>query len=121
MSENRRFTRFPFPMKAELTAGDKDYEIEGFENLSIGGCLISLQEDFEPGSPCTVRIDLQMTGEKPLITVKGSIIRCKDSRIAVNFTGIDQNSLFHLQRVALYNSPEPEKVEEEIIEHPGIL
>jgi hypothetical protein len=108
-------------MKGEFTVNDKNYVIERFENLSIGGCLFDLQETFEIESPCTLSIDLLMTGEKPLITVKGSIVRCKNNQIAVNFTKIDPESLFHLQRIALYNSPEPEKVEEEIKEHPGIL
>jgi len=120
-SERRRFTRFSFPMKAELTVGDKSYEIERFENLSIGGCLFNLSEDFELESPCNLKIDLQMTGEKPLINIKGTIVRSKSNQIAVNFTGIDPDSLFHLQRIALYNSPESEKVEEEINEHPGII
>ena len=121
MSEKRRFTRFSFPMKAELTVDDRNYEIERFENLSIGGCLVNIPENFKSGSQCTLTIDLHMAGEKPLITVKGSIARSEDSRVAVNFTGIDPESLFHLQRIAIYNSPEPEKIEEEIIEHPGII
>ena len=120
-SEKRRFTRFSFPMKAELTVNGKSFEIERFENLSIGGCLIILQRDFKSGTPCTIKIDLQMSGEEPLIHVKGSIVRSEHNEIAVNFTSIDPDSLFHLQKIALYNSSEPEKVEEEIIHHPGIV
>jgi hypothetical protein len=120
-SEKRRFTRFSFPIKAELTVGNKGYIIEKFDNLSIGGCLVKLPENFELETPCSLTIDLHMTGEKPVINIKGLIVRSENSQIAINFTGIDPESLFHLQRIALYNSSEPEKVEEEINEHPGII
>jgi hypothetical protein len=39
-SENRKFTRFYFRMKSELSVNGCTYKIEELINLSIGGCLL---------------------------------------------------------------------------------
>ena len=55
------------------------------------------------------------------IQVKGKIMRCDARAIAIKFTGIDPDSLFHLQNIIRYNSPDPEAAEREIQDHPGIV
>ena len=65
--EKRRFTRFPFKMKAELTVGSKRYKVDKINNLSIGGCLLSISEDMRTGKPCSLRIILKTTGNEPVV------------------------------------------------------
>jgi hypothetical protein len=56
-----------------------------------------------------------------LIRIEGSVIRSDNGDIAVKFISVDPESLYHLQMLARYNSPDPEKVDEEIQKHPGIF
>ena len=41
--------------------------------------------------------------------------------VAIKFTKISPEDLYHLQNIIRYNAPEPEVIEKEIDEHPGIL
>ena len=55
------------------------------------------------------------------VSIRGEIIRCQDGIVAVKFTGIDPDSLFHLQNIIRYNSADPDIIEQEIKERPGII
>ena len=80
-----------------------------------------INADLESGSPCTLRIILQQTGNEPTVTVEGSIVRSDKGSVAVKFVSIDPENLDHLQNIARYNSPDPDQVEKEITEHPGLI
>ena len=49
--DKRRFTRVSFSVKAELTANNVLYIAEEITNLSVGGCLLPIEADLEPGTP----------------------------------------------------------------------
>jgi len=119
--EKRRFTRFPLKMTAVLHVNDKEYTTNSLLNLSIGGCLVPLEVDAAPDMPCNMVICLGSADSELTIRTSGRIIRSVKGEVAVQFIGVDPDSLFHLQMLARYNSPEPEKVEEEIRKHPGIV
>ena len=120
-SEKRRFTRFTLNMNAELSVNKVSYNADTVSNLSIGGCLLPIHADLKPDAPCTLTIYLGMSESEVTIKVEGIIIRSRDGYVAVKFTGIDPDSLFHLQMLARYNSSDIEKVEDEIRKHPGII
>jgi len=120
-SEKRRFTRFPFKMKAELRVKNTLYETEEIDNLSIGGCLLSLQADLEPETQCNFSIILKTTGNEPTVSVEGTVVRCEQGKVAIKFTSIAPDSLFHLQKIAHYNAPDPDDVEQEIKDRPGLV
>ena len=119
--ERRRFIRFPFMMKAELILRDKVYEADELLNLSIGGCLLPIQSEIHPNTPCTVMINLGDSESEPVVRVEGVIVRNEHGKVAVKFTAVDPENLNHLQRIARYNAPDPDRVEKEILEHPGII
>ena len=119
--EKRRFTRFPFKGKTELTVHDKVYVVDEITNLSIGGCLLPIETDYEPGTPCTVRIILDIPGGKTNITVKGTVVRREKGKLAIKFVSIDPDSLHHLKMLAIYNAGDPDRVVQEIKEHPGLV
>jgi hypothetical protein len=120
-SEKRRFTRFTLNMNATLYINNISYNVDTISNLSIGGCLLPIHADLKPDAPCSLNIQLGMPESEASIKVKGIIIRSKDGEVAVKFSGIDPDSLFHLQMLARYNSSDIEKVEDEIRKHPGII
>jgi len=119
--EKRRFTRFTLNMNATLCVEGDSYDVDTISNLSIGGCLLPIHADLAPNTPCSVIIKLGITESDVSIKVEGIIIRCENGDVAVKFSAIDPDSLFHLQMLARYNSSDAEKVEEEIKKHPGIF
>ncbi len=120
-SERRRFSRIPFRVKAEITVDDAFYSAEDIENLSVGGCLLPITADIKPGTGCHVRILLTGTSSELIIRIDGEVSRCIPEAVAIKFTRIDPDSLFHLQNIILYNSPDPNVVEKEILDHPGLV
>jgi hypothetical protein len=122
MSENhRRFTRVPFRVKAEITVNDSSYHTEEIKNLSVGGCLLPISEELEPGAECHVKIQLSGTSSELNIEVDGEVVRSGFGEVAVRFTGVDLDSYFHLQNIVRYNSPDPDVIEKEFRTHLGLL
>lgn len=121
MAENRRrFTRVPFNVVARLVIEGTPYDVDSINDLSIGGC--SLKCDLQPvaGTACEVHITLGETEARVLIEIGGTVIRYAQGEIAVKFTSIDPDGLYHLQRIILYNAEKPVAVENEIKSHPGL-
>jgi hypothetical protein len=125
--EKRRFTRISFKTEAHLEIKglepeqNRRYTVHELYNLSIGGCLVPLSADIEKGAECHVEIGLSPVIAEVGIHVEGTIIRSDSGMVAVKFIRIDPDSLFHLQNIVRYNSPDSEMVEQEIDDHPGII
>lgn len=120
-NNKRRFTRVDFKVRAEMTANDVEYHADEISNLSVGGCLLPVAGSMKPGDACGVRLFLIGASSELEIRVDGEISRSTPEETAVKFTGIDPDSLFHLQNIILYNSEDPGSVERELDEHPGIV
>lgn len=118
--EKRRFTRIPFKVKAEMMVNNVLYNTDKINNLSVGGCLLSIKADLKSGTVCLVKIVLSGTSSEVSIKVNGTIVRCDQKAVAVKFTHIDTDSLFHLQNIIRYNSPDPETIDREIYNHPSL-
>lgn len=119
--EKRRFTRFPLKMNAILNVNNNSFNANALSNLSIGGCLVPADVEAAPDTPCSMSICLGSPESELTIRTEGKIIRSDHGEVAVQFIRVDPESLFHLQMLARYNSPDSEKVEEEIKKHPGII
>jgi hypothetical protein len=119
--EKRRFTRFPLRMNAILNVNNNSYSTNALSNLSIGGCLVPADAEIAPDTVCSMTISLGSPESELTIRTEGKVIRSDHGEIAVQFVRVDPDSLFHLQMLARYNSPDSEKIEEEIKKHPGIF
>ena len=119
--EKRQFTRVPFNVTAELSVGDDLYTAEQIYNLSIGGCFVPVEAPLESGAACRLTIRLSGTNSKLFVQAHGEIIRNEKEAVAVKFTEIEPDSLFHLQNIVRYNHPDSEKIEQEIERHPGLF
>ena len=119
--EKRRFSRISLDMAAVLTVNEQRYSFSQVGNLSVGGCLLQMADnDFAKGTPCQFRIPLDPENPDLGIEVCGEIVRCDGGSISILFTSIDPKSLFLLHNLMRYNAPDPEKIENEISEHPGL-
>jgi len=120
-NQNRKFSRVPFKVKAELTVNKAIYIVEKITNLSIGGCLLPIKTDIAAGTICHLKILLNGPDNLMHVNIDGEIKRCTFDAVAVKFTRIDPDSFFHLQNIVRFNSINSDVIEKEIIEHPGIL
>jgi len=119
--EKRRFSRIHSGIEAQVVAGERQYRTGEVINLGVGGCFLGIATDLEPGTPCSVRFVLGSADTGLDIRVKAEVIRTNAGAVALKFTEIDTDSLFHLQNLVRYNAEDPEAVEQEIREHPGLM
>jgi hypothetical protein len=119
--EKRRFSRVRFGIEAQLMVDERIYRTGEVMDLAVGGCLLGITADLKPGAACSLRFVLGSADNGPEITVDAEVIRSEPGAIALRFMQIDPDSLFHLQNLVRYNSRDPEAVEQEIKEHPGLL
>lgn len=102
--EKRRFSRFPFEVRAQLSIEGKQIGAGSVVNLSTGGCLLKIDADLEAATPCEVVIRLAGATEDLAVRVQGTITRSVDGRTAVDFSAIDPDSLGHLLKIVRYNA-----------------
>jgi len=119
--EKRRFSRIPFQVNAEITIDQDVYPVPKIKNLSIGGGFFPMTKGLPPGSPCQVKIFLNGTSSELSIRVAGRILRSSSEAVAIQFTSIDPDSLFHLQNIIRFNARDPDAIEREIETHPGLI
>ena len=112
--------RVPFRVRAEMTVNNILNFSEEINNLSVGGCLLPIKMDVATGIKCNLEILLSGTNSQLSVRVEGKIIRCESGAVAIKFTEIEPDSLFHLQNIVRYNCPDPDKVEQEISNHPAL-
>jgi c-di-GMP-binding flagellar brake protein YcgR len=119
--DKRRFSRIFFKVPVELTVADTSYTIEQIANLSIGGCLLKIEDDLPVGSDCKIAILLEETPHDLRVEVNGKIVRSDAETVGIKFTRINPDDLIHLQNIIRYNAEDPDKISEEIKQHPGLL
>ena len=118
--EKRRFSRIAFTYDVDIEIEGKRFRTDRILNLSVGGCLLPLEEVFEKGTECRFSLSLAGISTDINIEVFGHIQRCEEGLVAVRFARIDPDSLFHLQNIIRYNAPDADVIEEEITRHPGL-
>ncbi len=120
--EQRRFSRIPLDFPATCNTEDgHSIAITKFYDLSIGGCFIQSEQALKQETTCQITIPLVIEQDGPQIGVSGIITRSTDGYIAIKFTSIDPDSLFLLQNLIRYNADDPDQIDEEINEHPGLI
>ncbi|WP_163336294.1 PilZ domain-containing protein [Desulfopila sp. IMCC35008] len=119
--EKRRFSRVVFGMNAKLILADQEITVGEIINLSVGGCQLDITAALEAGSKCRMLIELNPADRRMNVEVDGEIVRVEESSASIRFLSINPEDLVHLQNIIRYNSPDPDKVEKEIDEHPGLV
>lgn len=119
--EKRRFSRVVFKMKAELAVAGILYKVEEIANLSVGGCQLDIGEEIAPGAECSFLLVLNPADRRSNVEVAGEVVRSESGNVGIKFTSIGPEALVHLQNIIRYNSSDPDRIEEEIDERPGLL
>jgi len=116
--EKRKFSRIVFDVEAKLTIGEVDYALERITNLSVGGCLLAVNDGFAKGQECTVTILLSRM--EPGVLVYGKIVRVAEGEVSIQFTSVTPENLQHLQNIIRYNADDPELIDEELNVRTGL-
>lgn len=119
--DNRTFSRVPFNIRAELEIMGEVMTLNTFRNLSVGGCLLPVQSAYPSQTPCRLTIKLSGESSDLQIQVSATVLRSGREGLALQFTSIDPDSLFHLKNIVRYNVADPDRVEQEFQEHPGLF
>lgn len=121
MEQRRKFSRIPLNFPATMIVDKTEvYDIHELANLSIGGCLVPLDADVIEGTSCTITIRLAGGLGNTPVNVKGEVVRHDNEYAAIKFTQISPEDLHHLQNLIRYNAPDPDIIEDEIENSPGI-
>ena len=110
--EKRKFSRIVFDVAARLTVSDVTYNLDRMTNLSVGGCLLSINDGFAVEQGCTFTILLDRM--EPGVMVYGKIVRVTDGEVSIQFTSVTPENLAHLQNIIRYNAEDPELIDEEL-------
>ncbi|MFT5697929.1 MAG: hypothetical protein ACI8ZB_000783 [Desulforhopalus sp.] len=110
--EKRKFSRIVFDVAARLTVDDVVYNLERITNLSVGGCLLGVNQGFASGQECTVTILLHRM--EPGVMVYGKMVRVAEGEVSIQFTSVTPENLLHLQNIIRYNAEDPELIDEEL-------
>lgn len=116
--EKRRFSRIFFDVDAKLQIGEETFKVDRIVNLSVGGCLLELTGDFTVDTACTFIISLSHMG--PGVEIHSKIVRTTGDSLSLQFVGISPDNLIHLQNIMRYNAENPERIEKEISDRPGL-
>jgi hypothetical protein len=120
--EQREFLRVPFATEVSVQTSDRVYSSTKAINISMRGLCFSLEGTCpEQGSSCGVKIYLGAGEAREIIEAKAWVVRSEVGTVAVEFTEIDLESYYHLQRLIILNADDPEQAEKELCAHWGIL
>ncbi|MGE4559893.1 MAG: PilZ domain-containing protein [Desulfobulbus sp.] len=118
--ENRKFSRITLNIPAKVTIDGEIHSLKAIDNLSVGGCSLEMAVDVPPATECRLWIPLDSTNPGLGIDVRGVVLRCSEGHMGIRFDAITPESLFHLHNLIRYNAPDPDRIDEEIILHPGL-
>ena len=103
--ERRQYGRVVFKVEAELAVESDSYRAEEITNLSLGGCLLPVTAELDPGKPCRMTINIGGSSSDLTIRLKGEILRSNEKGVAVRFVNMDPDCLLHLQNIVRHNAP----------------
>lgn len=115
MNENRRRkTRVRFETQVILRTKDVEVTAEASSrDISLQGVFLATDAALPQGAPCEVEILLTGSSSRLSIRVRGHVARRDAGGLGIVFESIDPDSYFHLRNLLLYNSSDPEEIENE--------
>jgi hypothetical protein len=112
--DRRRKTRVRFETRAILRTKDVEVTAEtNSRNVSLRGVFLATDVALPQGTPCEIEILLTGSSTRLSIRVQGRVARVDSEGLGVVFESIDPDSYFHLRNLLLYNSSDPEEIENE--------
>ena len=115
--ERRKNTRVQFQTTADVRFSDTSYSQCETENLSIKGVSVLGITGHQIGEECSLSLALSGSTSELKLTMQAIIVRLQKDSIGLKFTEVDLDSFYHLKNIIYYNSEDPDKVENELLEN----
>lgn len=117
-NERRKRTRVSYHGSVNIQVGDESLDVEAIHDISLKGLFVETRERLVPDSECHIEIALG-PGEGQVLKFDGRVRRVEEDGLGIEFTSTDSDSFGHLCKLVLYNSDDPDQVEEEF-QLPGL-
>ncbi|KPA15942.1 type IV pilus assembly PilZ [Candidatus Magnetomorum sp. HK-1] len=119
MNEKRRRTRVEFSTQVIISVEGSEIATQAnSKDLSLNGLFVESEEVLDIGTPCHVKIILPGGVDEISLEMEGKVTRHAPGGFGVLFEGMDPDSFAHLKNIAMYNSEDPDAIEEEILNIP---
>lgn len=129
MQEKRKHVRLPLTLDVELrlSANGNGTTYKGItRNISFGGVLIDFAEPpgITAGEACAITIVLHEGDDPILIELEAQVMHKGEIGMGLKFLkfySLDIESYRHFKNLMVLNSPDPEKLLDELYKNPGLL
>ena len=118
--ERREFSRVAIQVEVRLRTEEDNLVAGKGTRISLKGLFFETATRLPNGSACQIEIVLGTESHQLLINVKGKVTRQEENGLGLEFSQMGSEGYEHLKNLVLYNSDEPEKVEQEFIQHLGL-
>ncbi len=96
-----------------ISFGDRPRNFYSIRNISLSGLFIEGWFWQKPGKRCDIILTEHWLDQDYVMTLSGKVTRLEQEGIAIQFTGMDWDTLTMLQTSLLYESQNPIKMAEE--------
>ena len=111
-ANRRRNTRVEFHAVADVNFGGQTFLQRETDNLSLKGVFVK-GVNGSVGDNCDIKLHLSGASSDMSLSMKAQVVRADPNGIGLEFYEMDLDSFFHLKNIVLYNSGDPNKLEEE--------
>ncbi|CAN2039037.1 Type IV pilus assembly PilZ [Candidatus Magnetomoraceae bacterium gMMP-15] len=119
MDDKRKRTRVEFITHVILKIEGSENLIEGdSHDLSMNGLFIQTERRIPIGTPCDLKLILPGGSVEMFLNIKGEISRHTQEGMGIRFSSMNPDTFSHLKKIAMYNSSDPDTIEEEIFKLP---
>lgn len=113
MKERRKFARIVLGWPAQLTCGDKHWEVE-LEDLSLKGVLLSRPEGYTAGTHHPLLLHIHIPQSQIDIEMELAEAHISDDLLGMSCTKIDIDSISQLRRLIELNIGNDELLNREL-------
>ena len=118
--DSREFSRSRVEAHVEVSL-ESGVMVDGSAaDISLRGMRFSTERGLPVGKSVHVRIHLHGATPYPCLDLDARIARVEAGGVALEFTGVDVDSIEHLRRLILYNATDADQVQAEMSAHLGI-
>ncbi len=121
--ERRKNTRIPLQLHAELHLPNNDIFSGQTENISFSGVYLTCvnSTNIPVGESGVFKIFLQAQPNPKIIEFKCRIVRIDENGSGIRFLNVDVKDYQQFKNLMVYNSPNPDKLLDELEQNPGIV
>jgi len=118
--EHREFSRVDVKIHVRIRAKGREELSEHTHDISMRGLFLICKADWPVGTECEIHLLLE--GQEPPIDllVKGRVQRVTAEGVGFLFTEVGLEAYEHLHNLILFNTHNPDKVDQEFKDHVGI-